>query len=415
MKRYFHAVSLLVFVPFIAFAAGVELLPAPWHLVGNNGAAEKYQSVPQSVLQGAHDLTVQYDLHGLCVLGGDASGLIFDQNGWKLASLLNYGQNCFNGVQTVTIPLTGFGVDVTQPLSFNSMFHARFWHEGAWNVDILSAVLDAAAPPLSPPQTPVVPQHIVMVVEESRTYEEIIGNADASYINSLAKEYALAKNFYGETHPSIGNYFQLTTGNIITNDNEFDAGPLYIDNIARQLNAGGKTWKVYAQSLPSVGYTGFNTGPYVKRHNPFAYLSDVVLTSQKNNIVPFSQFAIDLANDALPNFAFVVPDNNNNMHDGTVAEADVWLLNNIKPVFDNAVFKRDGLLILTWDEGDIDNTNGGGHIGTIFAGQNAKNGYQSTALYHHQSLLKLIVKNLGLPGYPGDSLTAPAMDEFFKI
>src|SRR5258706_13978304 len=78
-------------------ATCIELLSQPWHLAGNNGASEKYQDGPATVLQGKTSLKITYDLHGLQALTGDASAIIFDQNGWQYISLSNYGQNGKNG------------------------------------------------------------------------------------------------------------------------------------------------------------------------------------------------------------------------------------------------------------------------------------------------------------------------------
>src|SRR5204862_7917424 len=138
------------------------------------------------------------------------------------------------------------------------------------------------------------------------------------------------------THPSIGNYFMLTTGQIITNDDNF-AGSVTANNIVRVLGLASKTWKSYAEGLPSTGYTGGDVYPYSKHHNPFAYFSDVTGSpAEANNLVPFSQFSIDLANNTLPNYAFIIPNQQHNAHDcpqgipnctdaDKLAAADNWL------------------------------------------------------------------------------------------
>lgn len=91
----------------------------------------------------------------------------------------------------------------------------------------------------------------------------------------------------------------LTTGQVVTVDDSFQQ-TVSADNIVRQLVGAGKTWKSYAESLPAAGYTGDDVYPYLKHHNPFAYLSDVVGTQQASNLEPFSQFATDLASNNLP-------------------------------------------------------------------------------------------------------------------
>ena len=139
------------------------------------------------------------------------------------------------------------------------------------------------------------------------------------YLNALAERYGLAINYFANTQPSIGDYFWLTTGQNITNDSNF-SGTVTADNIVRQLNAAGKTWRAYAESIPSTGYLGGDSYPYVKRHNPFAYFSDVINSpAQANNIVPFTQLATDLTNNQLPHYAFIIPNQHSNSHDSPPA------------------------------------------------------------------------------------------------
>src|ERR1035441_4462408 len=55
--------------------------------------------------------------------------------------------------------------------------------------------------------------HIVIIVEENKDYEQIIGNKNASYINDvLRKEGAILTKCYAEEHHSEGNYFWLFSG-----------------------------------------------------------------------------------------------------------------------------------------------------------------------------------------------------------
>src|SRR3954452_18174056 len=146
--------------------------------------------------------------------------------------------------------------------------------------------------------------NVVVVVLENQDYSSIIGNPNMPFLNGLANSNALATQYFANTHPSIGNYFMLTTGGTVTNDDAF-SGTVSADNIARELTNAGKSWRVYAESLPSPGYTGGDVYPYFKNHNPFAYFSDVIGTSQASAIVPFSQISTDLGNNALPNFLFI--------------------------------------------------------------------------------------------------------------
>jgi phosphatidylinositol-3-phosphatase len=254
--------------------------------------------------------------------------------------------------------------------------------------------------------------HVFVVMEENHSYSSVIGSSSMPYLNSLASKYGLATQYYANTHPSIGNYFMLTAGQIITNDDSF-CSPISNDNVVRHLLTAGKTWKSYAESLPYAGYTGCGSGEYVKRHNPLAYFSDVANSSEKYNLVPFSQFSKDLANNALPAFSFIVPNLLDDAHDGTLTQADAWLKNNIAPLVASSTFQKDGILIIVFDESfDSDTAHGGGHVAAIVIGPKVKGGYKSSTLYQHQSLLKTVMEALGLSSFPGAASSAQPISVF---
>jgi hypothetical protein len=256
--------------------------------------------------------------------------------------------------------------------------------------------------------------HVVVVLEENHSYSSVIGNASMPYLNGLAQKYSLATQYYANTHPSIGNYFMMTTGQIITNSDGYRS-TVTADNIVRHLLTAGQTWKSYAEGLPSVGYIGGDTGNYVRHHNPFTYFSDVVNSSvQKLNLVPFTQFAADLNNNQLPDFSFVVPNMNNDAHNGTLAQADGWLKTNIGPLLSNPAFQQDGILIIVFDESSsTDTAHGGGHIAAVVVGPGVKRGFKSTTLYQHQNLLRTVLEAAGVGSYPGAAATAKDMSDVF--
>lgn len=289
-------------------------------------------------------------------------------------------------------------------------------------VIVIAVAVFAACEPGSPVVTPTPPPpppggtpfgHVFVVTEENHNYSSAIGSGSMPYLDSLAQAYGLATQYYANTHPSIGNYFMLATGQIITNNDSYST-VVTVDNVVRRLLAAGKTWKSYAEDLPAVGYIGPDVGNYARRHNVIALLSDVANDStQRKNLVPFTQFAPDLANGRLPDFSNIVPNLCNDAHDCSLGTADTWLRNNIAPILASATFQRDGLLIITFDESASDNTNGGGRVAWVVVSPKAKRGHQSATLYQHQSTLRLILEALGIAQLPGAAATAPAMSEFF--
>ena len=257
--------------------------------------------------------------------------------------------------------------------------------------------------------------HVFVVLEENHNYSSVIGSSSMPYLNSLAKKYGFATQYYANTHPSIGNYFELTTGQIITNNDSYNK-TVMADNVVRHLLTAGKTWKAYEESLPKAGYISPDTGNYARRHCPLSYFSDVVNSStQKMNLVPFTQFKTDLANNALPDYSFITPNLCNDAHDCSLATADSWLKSNINPLIQSSTFQNGGLLIIVFDESQNDNSHGGGRVAWVaISPKYSKPGYKSATFYQHQNTLRLMLEALGVKTYPGSAKSASNMSEFFK-
>ena len=272
-----------------------------------------------------------------------------------------------------------------------------------------------------------VPQsdHVFVLMEENHSYEQVIGNSAMPYLNSLAKSYAVAANYDANSHYSIPNYFWITTGAYVTlSDNttqKFD-----VDNVTRYLNSAGKTWKAYEESLPYAGYVGPSKGNYLKNHDPFAYLTDVVNSSEKFNIVPFAQLATDILNNNLPNYAFIKPNGADDGHNGSLSTADTWLKTNLAHLLASPVFQPggNGILFITFDESvdsdcrplttcpSLPENGGGGRVATLVISPLVKTGYKSSTFYQHPSVLKTMLLALGISGAPGAAQSAAPMDVF---
>jgi phosphatidylinositol-3-phosphatase len=261
----------------------------------------------------------------------------------------------------------------------------------------------------------------VVVMEENQAYETVVGDTPLwPNLNKLIAQGALPTNYYANTHPSIGNYFMLTTGQILTKDDN-STKVWDMDNIARRMIAAGVSFRIYAEGA-TQGYIGGNTGQYLLRHNPFAMLSDVAGSpaEAKKYIWPFTQFASDAANNALPQFSYIVPNAVDDAHSGTLLQADAWLQSKVVvSVSGTSAFKPggDGILIVDFDESlPTDVTHGGGHVAPVLWGPLVKVGYRqsSTMLYQHQSMLATMMAALDLSNPPGDAGSAPLMSEFFR-
>jgi hypothetical protein len=277
-------------------------------------------------------------------------------------------------------------------------------------------------PPPPPPTNSSKASHVVLMVLENKNFGEVVGSPDAPFLNSLIPQGTLATDYHANKHPSIGDYFMLTSGNLVTNDDAF-AGTVSPPEIASVLTTAGMDWKVYAEGIPSVGYTGPNVGFYLKRHNPLSFFTDVAGTPAANNIIPFTHFAADIGG-TLPAFTMVVGNIFDTGHDcrttpctesEEVQQQDAFLKAVVPLIQANASFQSGGMLVITFDESDNDNSDanggmtGGGKVVTLLLGTNVKVGAQAVGNYQHQSLLRLMLEGLGLTTFPSLSATAPSM------
>ena len=234
------------------------------------------------------------------------------------------------------------------------------------------------------------PDHIVIVIEENKSYAEIIGNPAAPYINQLSGRGAMFTQSFGVSHPSQPNYLALFSGS--TQGISSDICPLELngDNLAGALLKKGAGFAIYSESMPQAGFTGCSYGAYMRKHNPLANWKELAALNQ-----PFGAFPKDYAQ--LPAVAFVVPDQNNDMHDGSVAQGDAWLANNIE-LYAQWAMTHNSLLIVTWDEDDSSANN---RVATLFVGPMVKTGSSAQPINHY-SILRTIEEMMGL-AYLGQS------------
>jgi hypothetical protein len=271
--------------------------------------------------------------------------------------------------------------------------------------------------------------HVLLVIEENTGYSSVVGSSSMPYLNGLIGKYGLATNYTAATHPSIDNYFMLTAGAYFANNNDSwdcstTTGVISADNMVRELNNAGKTWKDYDESIPSTGYTGCDTGGYAKKHNPFAFFNDVANTAQKNQMVDFTgNFANDVANGTLPNFSLVIPNLCDDAHDCGLSTADSWLQSNIDPFIKSTQFANGGLVVILFDEDSSTGSSGcsgtqencGGHIACVIVAPNIVSpGFKSSVAHYHSDVLRLILQGLGAKTYPGLGASSSNFSEFFK-
>jgi phospholipase C len=279
----------------------------------------------------------------------------------------------------------------------------------------------STAPAVRPPQWT---GTVFTIVMENHDRGQIIGSADAPYINGLAKQGAEAAGYHDSyVHPSEPNYIWMVAGENfgILNDDDPNRGNTIssTSHLADQIEAGGLTWKTYQESMGEP--CGLSShGEYAVKHNPFMYFSDIngwdgtafhPGTRCTEHVVDLSQLDTDLASGQVPDYVFITPNLTNDMHDGSVAQGDAWLAAQVPKILASDRFKQGGALFLLWDEG----SSHGDNPPFIVVSPNANAGFVSQTDYDTSAFLKTTEAMLGLEALPCDASpdTVPTMADLF--
>jgi phosphatidylinositol-3-phosphatase len=325
-------------------------------------------------------------------------------------------------------------------------------------------------------------QHVFVIVLENHSEAGVVGDANAPYITSLAHTYAQATNYYGVTHPSEPNYVAAISGSNWWINNDNPANRFDHLNLVDQLDAAHKTWAGYMEALPANPLDDFwpsSSSPlYASKHNPFVLFNDIRNDPARlANVKPYTALAADLQKaQTTPNFAFIVPDQCNDMHGGVYSavpghpetpcpygstnddtndaalkqKADAFVHGAVSAIMASPAWKggKSAIFIIA-DEGDYSGnavnggwaspagccdspvlpagdpeinaawpggTYGGGLVPAIvIVNKDGKSGgYTSSAPYNHYSLLATVetIWNLDLLGYASDTAQVTPMTEF---
>lgn len=307
-------------------------------------------------------------------------------------------------------------------------------------------------------------EHIFIIVEENKNYEQILDPAAAPNIAGLARTYGEATKMYGEVHPSEANYVAMLGGDTfgIHDDDGFtckagdtdpfcfgSSAPGYVDHTTRaphlgmQLEAVGQTWKGYYENLPSPGALVFTatdpsvddgtrkTALYASKHSGFLNFAQVQHDPDRaRKIVGFDQLDRDLASGDLPNFALIVPNQCNEMHGlvgpkvppacahgpALIARGDKVAGDLVRRIQATAAWRSRGnfAIVITFDEGtgrtregccavtpEGPSNFGGGHIPTVVITNHGPRGVRDDTPYNHYSLLRTMEEAFGVKGRLG--------------
>jgi phosphatidylinositol-3-phosphatase len=297
-------------------------------------------------------------------------------------------------------------------------------------------------------------KHIFVIIAENKAYKQIIGSPNAPKLNQLAQTYGSATKFYGEIHPSEGNYAAMLGGSNfgIHDDDAFycQAGstdqfcshakrPNYANHtivaksLMDQLTEKGLTWKGYFEDLPSPGskavvYPDVKRALYAVKHNGFMnykVVQDDPQIAQK--IVGFDQLATDLKTGNLPNYSHIILNQCNEMHgleecpntEKLIQQGDTEIGKLVDRIMGSSIWAapENSAIVVTFDEDNFNPVNdpseqgccgfdpnsetnyGGGHIATIVITNHGPRGVVDATPYNHYSLLRTTEDAFGITEY----------------
>jgi len=268
--------------------------------------------------------------------------------------------------------------------------------------------------------------HVFIIMMENTGYDTLIGNPNAPFINFAAATSGLATNYFGISHPSQPNYIAATSGstNGVADDNDTT---IDVPNIVDQLESHGKSWKGYMQSY-SLCTTPLDHACgnqlYERKHNPFISYKDVQNNPARvANIVDLSQLATDLANNTVPRYVWISPDQCHDMHGrgatpadpcdfsqvpALISAGDTFLLNTVNAIMTSSSWTGNSVIFITWDESDFTGTGpsgfgdtsgccnanpGGGHVLTLVISRTLRFARSSGDAFNHYSMMATIEDN----------------------
>jgi hypothetical protein len=240
----------------------------------------------------------------------------------------------------------------------------------------------------------------VIIVLENHEFDEVIGSSEAPFLNRLAGRGALATRYYAISHPSLPNYLAIVGGSTFGITGDCTDCSVSGPSLAGQLSGAGISWRAYMEGMPEPCFAGAQHGQYAKRHNSFMYFPEISSNPGRcRNVVPGRWLEEDLAHHDLPTFAWFTPNLCDDGHSCDFEDADNAMAKLVPRI--RGQLGQDGLLVVTFDEGESDlgccGNAAGGRVMTIVLGPGVPPGVRIASPYTHYSLLAAIEDRYHLP------------------
>ena len=295
------------------------------------------------------------------------------------------------------------------------------------NANPVDTGASAANPCVSAP-APAHWNHVILLMFENEVASSVIGSPDAPYITSLANKCATAIGWHDGNYRANGStdgnynskpsYATLTSGlppsvTGITSDNYSDTTT--VDNLFNRLSQLGKDTKSYQSGPAGQCNTSNFSGAY---HDALRYYTDLGGQSSSPSTycnthdVSISSLMSDINSGKLPAFSLLLPTNDQNMHNNSVASGDAYAKSLLDPILDSAQYKSgDTAIFFLWDEDTP--------IPNVLLAPSIIPGGKPTAPsggnpLSHYTFTRTAQEMLGVTPLLGDSGQAPSLLSFFN-
>ena len=296
--------------------------------------------------------------------------------------------------------------------------------------------------------------NVFVIVGENTSLSDLNKTNAPFQLGTLMPNSAWLTNYWAASHYSTSNYIAMTSGQYLPCE-QADAPPDVcnqdVPNLFNQLDAAGVTWQEWNESMPAPCYlpnAGSDKGlnKYRVKHNPAMYyagvegaggvwsatnpsaecLANVIATGETG---PNDTSVMDaaLAAGNVGRFNYIVPNECEDGHDNckpignNIEQFDAFLAREIPKIQASPAFGTDGVIIITYDEGQGQGPNYADNQPPGFGGGNVAFAIMSPlvqpsiygGLHNHYGLLRTLEDGFGISDYIAGAGSAAVINEIW--
>ncbi|WP_428340769.1 alkaline phosphatase family protein [Mycobacterium sp.] len=215
-----------------------------------------------------------------------------------------------------TVPVGTTSAEVTTTFNDQDTFLGHYNGAYADNESFTVGVPSLTPAPLTPPTSEVGHlDHVFLIYMENKGANDIVGSANAPYINDLISHNGYADNYYALGHPSDPNYIRIMGGSDFGIDYNPTSAGIDAPNLMQEMDQAGISWAGYEQSMPTPGDL-VSSGDYDVNELPFAqfnYVADNSQTYLQQHLLPLTDLSDNLKNpNTFPEFTWIAANEANN-------------------------------------------------------------------------------------------------------